>query len=465
MLRTFPDGVFPSVALDAGRGWMAVREGDPRVPGWLVVYEWTGTDLEHAREIRRWGLQAGSPAFPALHILDGLLWLAYHDGTQLVLRNVSSGAAQTFPALSNPVAFGGQFFAYCEPSAPYQVHRINLVSGEVTSPRLGAPTGLSRVDWRGEVVTIDEDRLALPGTTIPSFAGDLAVGEGPQGGAVWVSFPDADLEQRGTLWAPLDSFTPKCAEDGARLAITTAGSGSVRLFCGTLADLIAASAVPVQPPVPPVQPPSVPPQPEPPSMSVPNQLSAVQSVRARYPTPLGAQHPAFLIDVAKTTGAKLLRKDSGTHITLPTGVNVSQDILMFGDQGIDILGDAEGAATPAWTEKGTIPGEYIDVSGTIATTPDTGQPAPSGGAGAALDAQIAALSSQLLAVSSQLSALSARVDAQPSSSGPAPSLNGARVAIRAWTGKYFRVEPDGSLSVTSDSVNGAYETQVLEVVE
>jgi hypothetical protein len=94
-----------------------------------------------------------------------------------------------------------------------------------------------------------------------------------------------------------------------------------------------------------------------------NQLSTVIALRSHYPTPLGAQHPTFLIAVAKATGAKLLRKDAGSHITLPNGVNVSQDILMFGDQGVDILRDAEGVAGPTWQEKGQILGEYIDVSG------------------------------------------------------------------------------------------------------
>lgn len=106
------------------------------------------------------------------------------------------------------------------------------------------------------------------------------------------------------------------------------------------------------------------PNPTPTPMPVPNQLSTVQAVRANYPTPLGAQHGAFLIEVARATGGKLLRKDAGSHVTLPSGQNVSQDILVFsnGQECFDILSDAEGAAVPSWQDKGVIPGEYIDVS-------------------------------------------------------------------------------------------------------
>jgi hypothetical protein len=105
-----------------------------------------------------------------------------------------------------------------------------------------------------------------------------------------------------------------------------------------------------------------------------NQLSTVIAVRSHYPTPLGAQHPAFLIAVAKATGAKLLRKDAGSHVTLPNGVNVSQDVLMFGDQGVDILSDAEGAAVASWQEKGQILGEYVDVSALGSEPPPTPPP-------------------------------------------------------------------------------------------
>jgi len=120
-----------------------------------------------------------------------------------------------------------------------------------------------------------------------------------------------------------------------------------------------------------------------------NQLGTVQGIRAGYGTPLGVRHAEFLIGVARATGAKLLRKDAGSNIALPSGDRVSQDILIFDGFGIDILSDAEGAAIPTWQEKGPIPGEYIDVGGAQpAPAPPPGDPGDRLGA---LEARVAAL--------------------------------------------------------------------------
>jgi hypothetical protein len=238
-----PDGVFPAVALSGGLGTLAVREGTPREAGDVVAWRFPYADPTALTEIARVALPAGSPCFPGLYVLDGLTWLAFHDGERQRLRILETGRdVLAIAGLSNQSAFGAGCFAYTEPVQPYRVHRINLRTDARDQPRLGAPTGLSRILEDGRVVTIDEDRHALPGATIPSFAGPLAVGEGPSGGAVW-SFrpPTSDLQPStfsGTLWPGLNSFTPKCADDGSTLAITAAGSGSVRLFCGTLAMLM-----------------------------------------------------------------------------------------------------------------------------------------------------------------------------------------------------------------------------------
>lgn len=86
------------------------------------------------------------------------------------------------------------------------------------------------------------------------------------------------------------------------------------------------------------------------------QESVVRTVRAKYPTPLGTQHAAFLVEVGCATGKGLLRKDTGTHVVLADGTPVAQDIVMErdGSHHYDILGDGEGAATPAWQDKGPI---------------------------------------------------------------------------------------------------------------
>lgn len=273
-------GVFPSVALSGGLGTLAVREGSPRDPGWLAVYLFPYAKPDQWTRFARFPLPAGSPCFPNLYILDGLTWLAYHDGERQRLHNLTTARdVLVVPGLSNPSAFGAGAFAWTEPGQPYQVNRLNLRSGEVDQPRLGAPTGLSRILDDGSIVTIDEDRHALPWATIPAFAGPLAVGEGPDGGVVWrfqpptshLLPPTSDPPITGVLYAGLTSFTPKCAADGNILAITTAGP-DVRLFCGTLDALIAASQAPAQPPAPP--PPSPIPIPPPAPKETPMEMPA-----------------------------------------------------------------------------------------------------------------------------------------------------------------------------------------------
>jgi hypothetical protein len=93
---------------------------------------------------------------------------------------------------------------------------------------------------------------------------------------------------------------------------------------------------------------------------IPDQSAVVAQVRARFPTPLGAQHAACLVAIATAIKqeAGLLKKDVGTFVTLPDGVRVAQDIICFPDgQHFDVLVDAEGAAQPAWQDKG-----FVDAS-------------------------------------------------------------------------------------------------------
>lgn len=93
-------------------------------------------------------------------------------------------------------------------------------------------------------------------------------------------------------------------------------------------------------------------------------LSVVQSIRAKYPTPLGSKHAAFLLETAGTLHLGLLRKSTGTVITLPDGVTVSQDIVMASDGRIwDILQDGEGAAVPTFNQ-----GEPVDPARFYAVT-------------------------------------------------------------------------------------------------
>lgn len=137
-------------------------------------------------------------------------------------------------------------------------------------------------------------------------------------------------------------------------------------------------------------------------------LAIVKKVRATYPTPLGKQHAAFLIELAQAIpGAGLLKKTSGTRIKLPKpyNVEVAQDILCLFDGSIlnhyDVLKDGEGKATPTWSLVGPIDSSrYVSVSTPLPPpTPDP-EPEPDirvliAGLSAKLDAQHAAVVQRL----------------------------------------------------------------------
>jgi hypothetical protein len=141
-----------------------------------------------------------------------------------------------------------------------------------------------------------------------------------------------------------------------------------------LSQLPAVTPIDVTPTPPPVTPQ---PQPEPPNVSIPDQSAVVARVREKYPTPLGDQHAACLLELARTIGqgAGLLRKDSGTNILLPDGVRVAQDIIVFpnGD-GYDCLGSGETLATPQWG--GPVEGSPFPSSRYYAVSAAAPEPSP-----------------------------------------------------------------------------------------
>ena len=85
-------------------------------------------------------------------------------------------------------------------------------------------------------------------------------------------------------------------------------------------------------------------------------LEIVNTVRQKYPTPLGAMHRAFLDEVARELGLGLVQKTTGTFIAYPPPVNgVSQDVVMARDgRAWDILVDGDGAAKAAFSPIGPI---------------------------------------------------------------------------------------------------------------
>lgn len=113
-------------------------------------------------------------------------------------------------------------------------------------------------------------------------------------------------------------------------------------------------------------------------MAIPNCLSSVTRARAGFLTPLGVQHASCLIAIVQAIKADhpevdpgLLRKDSGTRITMPDGTEVAQDIICFPDgHHFDCLHDGENAASPTWQDKGFVDADrYYRVPGSAPPPP------------------------------------------------------------------------------------------------
>jgi hypothetical protein len=117
------------------------------------------------------------------------------------------------------------------------------------------------------------------------------------------------------------------------------------------------------PPAPPIPVPVPPPPPEPPAMDY---LQIIRDIRRDYPTPLGARHWEFLVEVAQATRTQLFRKEDSNSVLIPAlNKRVSLDIIgrgSLGNQWADILMDSEGRAEPAFQLHQGAAGEYVDVS-------------------------------------------------------------------------------------------------------
>lgn len=364
----FGIGAFNDVAWLGNAAFLIARIGDPRLDGSVDIYRIVlGGEPEL---VFQKALPSGSPAFPAITTIDDRVPFAYHDGTTLWLRMLGQGQAYDYQGFGNsPCCFGGPWFAW-QATPAYNVNRLDLRTGEVAeNVRTGAPTGLSRILTDGNVVTVDEDRFSFPGATIPDYAGDLVVGEGPNGGTAWKFGREG-----GLLWKGLDCFTPKDAMSGNLVAISTHGP-NVRCFVGTLEQL--RSAITPDPPKP------EDPKPEDPKPEVPVSdplvetdldrliLGTLNEVRPKYPTPL----PTDRTEAAKTKGAILneaawlvsqkgfkvgLETKGGDNVAIQprTGITVGNDIIQTVENGVccgrDFLGstDPGEAATPGLGRKG-----------------------------------------------------------------------------------------------------------------
>jgi hypothetical protein len=228
--------MFPDVAFHNGALWYVWMEGTR-----LTV-------TRDGVEILKLTLP-GSLGFPRLHSWAGVLWLAYHDGTDGQLQSLDPmGDPRTLTPCQNndPICFGDRWVAW-QGAAQYNwpITRMDLETNVAISAGMGAGTGLSRVLVDGTVRTIDQDRFIVPGVTRPTWAADLTVAEGPGNSGVAWSLTDG---RKGVLWPGVPSWTPRCASDPDRdrVAVVTWGGPTREPWIGTRADL-SAVPVPVDP--------------------------------------------------------------------------------------------------------------------------------------------------------------------------------------------------------------------------
>lgn len=87
-------------------------------------------------------------------------------------------------------------------------------------------------------------------------------------------------------------------------------------------------------------------------------LPTVERIRSEYPTPMSAEQKAQMLNrVAfehRAEGWGLLKKSGGSRCPAPQGFDIACDILVYAPTAwhFDVLIDQDGAATPAWIDKG-----------------------------------------------------------------------------------------------------------------
>ena len=193
--------------------------------------------------------------------------------------------------------------------------------------------------------------------------GDITIGQGDHGGAVVV------MPGKRLLLSEGDTRFIRFNRSGDNLAVAIVHPGFLELIWLTVAELAnlpiyTPAAVPTPGPAP-IPPPIQKEAPVPAYQD--NPTERLKALRAAFPTPLGPTHAEFLIAACKVVGggAGLLKKESGTFVTLPDGRKVSQDWIVFPDGfGTDFLSDGEGSAVPSW---GVLQeydkSRYVDVAG------------------------------------------------------------------------------------------------------
>lgn len=151
-------------------------------------------------------------------------------------------------------------------------------------------------------------------------------------------------------------------------------------------------------------------------------LPELQAVRATLPTPMSPTQQATLLNTValrhQSEGWGLLAKPNGNHCSLPTGVFIACDILVFRptNQLFDVLQDGEGTGTPFWGGAQPLddPSRFVSPVGTAPTPPAPKPPVPPvpNGDLAALKMQVARLDSEVGQLTVLVSTMKNEVAAQ-----------------------------------------------------
>ena len=345
----FPLGVMPSVVSANGLTYVAFG-----VVGLGVeVHAFPSGHADRAGRV--FADHRGMRGDPALSPDGRLVGYFLPDDTGIVMEMQTGQVIASLPKLQ-----GNHAIRLRNDAVVYQTHigvterRLSDGAERWLGPYLA--TGIAYLTETG-YVSWDANRFVQPGMLSPAFAGStFIIGEDATSGLrVWLDGRPAHV------WAGQWNDCTACPESVGYCFAAWSPGKALRVVAGlhSLSELVTSDPVPV--PIPPVPIPEPVPMPE-----IPDQTSVVASVRASYGTPLGAQHADCLLAIARAIGqgAGLLRKPDGFNVTLPDGVKVSQDIIAFPDGRIyDCLGDAEGAATPGWMDKGTVdPSRYYRVT-------------------------------------------------------------------------------------------------------
>jgi hypothetical protein len=291
-----PSGTFTEVAWFTGSWWATWQDGVQ-----LRLVSWT-VDLSRETSAQTFALGDGAGAFPRLLAWEDRLWLVYRlGGPSYAIRLVDAltGDARLlgYGYGNDPVALGAGFVAW-QSTDDYQVLRQPLDGqGMTTYERRGAPTGLSRV-LLGQIITVDEDRRAVPGGTRPCWVGDavaIEVDETAGGPCDLVRRLTDGFEVR--LFQGDESNTPRLATDGnGRYLLGTWGKQGVRIALIDPADFTAPVVEPPPvdpPPTPPVPPFPQPPKPPEPTMVTPQQI---RDTLAAWPWDVDVDHLARFRD-------------------------------------------------------------------------------------------------------------------------------------------------------------------------